>query len=154
MTQTTHAALPSAEARRQQIVDAASACARRSGFHGASMAQIAQEADMSVGQIYRYFENKEAIIGAIVARDMAEMRDKFATLEAAGGPHADAIVDGCAQALVDSYDADRSALMLAVLAEAARHPDVADILRHADAAELAFRYRDLPHIRHAAGPQG
>lgn len=49
-----------AETRRQQIVDAASACARRSGFHGASMAEIAQTAGLSVGQIYRYFENKEA----------------------------------------------------------------------------------------------
>jgi AcrR family transcriptional regulator len=110
------------------------------------MAQIAQEADMSVGQIYRYFENKEAIIGAIVARDMAEMRDKFATLEAAGGPLAEAIVDGCAQALDDSYDADRSALMLEVLAEAARNPDVAAILRHADAEERAFRYGVLRQI--------
>jgi AcrR family transcriptional regulator len=110
------------------------------------MAQIAQEAGMSVGQIYRYFENKEAIIGAIVARDMAEMRDKFAALESVGGPLAEAIVEGSAQALDDSYDTDRSALMLEVLAEAARNPGVAAILRRADAEERTFRHGVLRQI--------
>ena len=47
------------EARREQILDAACDCVRRAGFHGASMAEIAQAAGVSVGQIYRYFENKE-----------------------------------------------------------------------------------------------
>jgi AcrR family transcriptional regulator len=55
------------------------------GFHGASMADIAKAAGLSVGQIYRYFENKEAIIAAIVAQDLAEMREKFAEMESQPG---------------------------------------------------------------------
>jgi len=128
-----------AEARRQQIVDAASACARRSGFHGASMAEIAQAAGLSVGQIYRYFENKEAIIAAIVARDMADMRDKFRELHDAGGPILDAILNKCASALDESYDRERAALMLEVVAEAARNPAVAAILEAADAEERQMK---------------
>lgn len=128
-----------AEARRQQIVDAASACARRSGFHGASMAEIAHAAGLSVGQIYRYFENKEAIIAAIVARDMAEMRDKFRELHDAGGPILDAILNKCASALDESYDRERAALMLEVVAEAARNPAVAAILEAADAEERQMK---------------
>jgi AcrR family transcriptional regulator len=121
--------------RRQQIVDAASACARRAGFHGSSMAEIAQQARMSVGQIYRYFESKEAIIAAIVARDMAEMRDKYCELQGGDGPVLDNILTKCASAIEDFYVPERAALMLEVVAEAARNPRVAEILRAADAEE-------------------
>jgi AcrR family transcriptional regulator len=146
MTATTRSADPKAESRRQQIVDAASVCARRAGFHGASMAEIAQAAGLSVGQIYRYFESKEAIIAAIVARDMAEMRDKFSELKASGRALAAAIIDDCSQAVEDSYDLERSALKLEVLAEAARNPPVAAILQAADAQERALKLALLKQI--------
>lgn len=138
-----------AETRRQQIVDAASACARRSGFHGASMADIAQTAGLSVGQIYRYFENKEAIIAAIVAHDMAEMRDRFSELQGRDGPLLDAILDKCSTAFDELYDRDRAALMLEVVAEAARNPVVAKILETADAEERQLQ-QDL--LRQIAPP--
>lgn len=128
-----------AEARRQQIVDAASDCARRSGFHGASMAEIAQTAGLSVGQIYRYFENKEAIIAAIVAGDTAEMRDIFVELIDARGDLLDAILDRCCGAVDDSYDRDRAALTLEVVAEAARNPAVAAIVEAADAEQRPLK---------------
>lgn len=124
-----------AEARRQRIVDAASACARRSGFHGASMAEIAHAAGLSVGQIYRYFENKEAIIAAIVARDMAEMRDRYAELRDGDLPVLEAILTKCATAVDELYEPERAALALEVVAEAARNPRVAAILQAADAEE-------------------
>lgn len=128
-----------ADTRRQQIVDAASACARRAGFHGASMAEIARAADLSVGQIYRYFENKEAIIAAIVARNTAEMRDIFTEMQDAGEPILDVILDKCATAVDDAYDRDRAALMLEVVAEAARNPAVAAIVEAADAEERRMK---------------
>lgn len=135
-----------ADARRRQIVDAASDCARRSGFHGASMAEIAQTAGLSVGQIYRYFENKEAIIAAIVARDMAEMRDKFSELQGGREPVLDAILNKCATAVEDLYDPARAALMLEVVAEAARNPGVAAIVRQADAEERQMQQDLLQHV--------
>lgn len=120
------------DARRCQIMDAASACARKSGFHGASMAEIAQTAGLSVGQIYRYFENKEAIISAIVARDMAEMRAWFAEMQDVEAGLVDAVMSRCASALDDQFDRDRAALDLEVIAEAARNPAVAAIVEAAD----------------------
>jgi AcrR family transcriptional regulator len=134
-------------ARRQQILDAASDCVRRAGFHGASMAEIAKAADLSVGQIYRYFENKEAIIAAIVGQDLAEMREKFAELELRPGSLADAVVDQVAQALEQNYDPRRAALVLEVLAEAARNPKVAAIVREADAQERSLGRRVLETAR-------
>ena len=135
-----------AEARRQQIVDAASACARRSGFHGASMAEIAQAAGMSVGQIYRYFENKEAIIAAIVARDMAEMRDRYSELKDGDAPVLEAILTKCSNALDELYETERAALTLEVVAEAARNPKVGAILQAADAEEREMQQELLRDV--------
>lgn len=134
------------EARRQHIVDAASACARRSGFHGSSMAEIAQQAGMSVGQIYRYFESKEAIIAAIVARDTAEMRDKYCELRHGEGPVVDRILGRCASAIDNLYARERAALMLEVVAEAARNPRVAEILRAADVEERQMQRALLSEV--------
>ena len=129
---------PSVESRRQQILDAACDRVRQSGFHGASMAEIAKAAGLSVGQIYRYFENKEAIIAAIVAQDLAEMREKFAELEREPGTLLDALEEHLPDAVDKCFDPKRGALVLEVLAEAARNPKVAAIVRAADEQERAL----------------
>jgi AcrR family transcriptional regulator len=142
MTEISPSARPTVEARQQQILAAAARCARRSGFHGASMSDIAQAASMSVGQIYRYFENKEAIIAAIVDQDVQDMREKFAELETTGASLADAIIERADESLAWNYDPERAALRLEVFAEAARNPRVAAMLQASDAEERAFR-RDV-----------
>lgn len=109
ITDETPTARPSPETRRQQILDAACERVRQSGFHGASMAEIAKAAGLSVGQIYRYFENKEAIIAAIVAQDLAEMRDKFAELERQPGTLRDSIDDHLPEAIDKCFDERRAA---------------------------------------------
>jgi AcrR family transcriptional regulator len=129
---------PTPESRRQQILDAACDCVRQAGFHGASMADIARAAGLSVGQIYRYFENKEAIIAAIVAQDLAEMREKFAEMESRPGTLLDAITEQLPEAVDKCFDPGRAALVMEVLAEAARNPKVATIVRAADEQERAF----------------
>jgi AcrR family transcriptional regulator len=137
---------PSVETRRRQILDAASLCARRAGFHGTRMVEIAQAAGLSVGQIYRYFENKEAIIGALIAQDVADKRDKFADLERTGEPLGEAILNGCPRVIDESHDSARAALMLEVLAEASRNPQAAAVLRAADQSERAFRLEVLRQV--------
>jgi AcrR family transcriptional regulator len=143
----TQSARPTVETRRQQILDAACDQVRQSGFHGASMADIAKAAGLSVGQIYRYFENKEAIIAAIVAQDLAEMREKFAELESQPGDLLEAMTSHVPEALDKCYDPRRSALVLEVLAEAARNPKVATIVRAADAQERVLATTMLERSR-------
>lgn len=58
-----------AEVRHAQIVDAAKACFIRSGFAVTKMADIAERAGVSVGLLYRYFPNKEALIKEIVVAE-------------------------------------------------------------------------------------
>ena len=124
------------EARRKHILEATARCVRRSGFHGASMADIAAEAKLSVGIIYRYFANKEAIIEAIVAADLADLRAKFAEFDDVPDDKVlDTLLDGLEQALEHKYTPDTAALALEVLAEAARNPRVAAMVAGADAQE-------------------
>jgi AcrR family transcriptional regulator len=138
---------PTPEARRQQILDAACDCVRQAGFHGASMADIAKAAGLSVGQIYRYFENKEAIIAAIVAQDLAEMREKFAEMESRPGNLVDALSEHLPEAVAKCFDLGRAALTLEVLAAASRNPKVAAILQAADAQERVYAQAMLDRSR-------
>ncbi len=50
------------------------------GFDGASMQDLARTAGMSVGNFYRYFPSKAAIVEALIAGDLAEMEQDFATI--------------------------------------------------------------------------
>ena len=59
--------------RRTQILDAALVCFAKRGFHQASMHDISAEAGISVGLIYRYFENKDAVISAMADRHKKEI---------------------------------------------------------------------------------
>ena len=61
--------------RRSQILDAALVCFAKRGFHQTSMHDVSAEAGISVGLIYRYFENKEAVISAMAARHKEEIQE-------------------------------------------------------------------------------
>ena len=121
-----------AQARREQVLKAAAACFQRHGFHGASMAQISREAGMSVGHIYHYFANKEAIIAAIVAGD----QQQILAIDDEIRSHDDwarAMVEHVPRGLERSVEGQRGPLLLEVLAEAARNPAVAALVQQADA---------------------
>lgn len=147
MTETQISTRPTVEARRQQILDAAADCFRQSGFHGASMAEIAKTANLSVGQIYRYFDNKEAIVEAIVDRDSAEKREKFADFHNYQGDLREYMVANCCDAVDRFADPERATLMLEIVAEAARNPKVAAILQKRDAEERDISDSFIERIR-------
>jgi TetR/AcrR family transcriptional regulator, repressor for uid operon len=64
--------------RRTRILDAAKECFVRHGFHSASMQQICAAAQMSAGNLYRYFPSKDALIAGLCARDMEDAAAGFA----------------------------------------------------------------------------
>ena len=61
--------------RRQQILQAAMICFAKRGFHQASMHDISEQAGISVGLIYRYFESKEAVISAMADGHKKEIQE-------------------------------------------------------------------------------
>jgi len=121
-----------AEAQRERILAAAQKCFIESGFHAASMASIADTAGMSAGLMYRYFENKGAIVLAIIER---QLRDAHESLSREG-PASDLAAD--LLALFRGWQARdprvmNAALYLEMSAEGTRDPQVATAIRQADA---------------------
>jgi len=57
-----------ADARRNQILDAATEVFAEKGFHGATIKEIARRAGIADGTIYIYFKNKPDLILGILAR--------------------------------------------------------------------------------------
>jgi TetR/AcrR family transcriptional regulator, repressor for uid operon len=119
---------PAVVDRPAQILDAAVACFAKRGFHQASMHDISAEAGISVGLIYRYFQNKEAVISAMAdrhkkqiqeildrARQAPSLRESLETLFTAHcgetEPHVTA------------------AFVVDLFAEASRNPRVAELVR-------------------------
>jgi len=120
-------------ARIDQVLDAASSCFVEYGFHQSGMAKIAKRADMSVGHIYHYFQNKEAIIAAIVDRESAKVAEKFSELDAADPEDlACLMAERITQSLRAEADNFQSVLNLEMLAECQRNPEIAKIVRRHD----------------------
>jgi TetR/AcrR family transcriptional regulator len=55
-------------ARQNEILDAAAIVFANNGYHGANIPEICSQAGISVGALYKYFNNKEAVFIAILNR--------------------------------------------------------------------------------------
>lgn len=139
------------EARRNQVLCAAAQCFRQSGFHGASMANIARTAQMSVGHIYHYFANKEAIIGAFVTFEHDKNRLVLQSLIDADNT-IQAMLDHAACGLDENLDAKNISLHLEILTEATRNPNIAAILQESDRELCELSYQLMLKARGSLKP--
>jgi AcrR family transcriptional regulator len=145
------------EARRRHVREAALACFKRKGFHQASMADICAEAKMSPGNLYRYYDNKEAIIAAICEEDRQGVIQRLA----AKGERRnllEAMLEMAGEELSAS-DAEKRKFGCEILAEAARNEVIAEIVRRHNAAIIAIcaeairRAQDVGQVDRAIDPQ-
>jgi AcrR family transcriptional regulator len=128
--------------RRLQILDAARGAFRSHGFHAASMAVVAAGAKMSVGQIYRYFDNKEAIVAAIVEEHIEEFMRDLAMMASEDGSLSDRLLNNFSQTIRRHIDSGFLSLTFEVRAEAARHPELQETLVKKD-RQIQARIVDL-----------
>jgi TetR/AcrR family transcriptional repressor of uid operon len=142
-----HADPALAEARREQVLTAAADCFRRKGYHGAGMAEISKTAEMSAGHIYNYFASKEAIIEAIIQRDMEEMFSIFQQFEDHPDDLLTVMLEGSENGVERKMDREQGVLELEMLAEAARNQKVASLLQQADTQARAKMRRLLTSER-------
>lgn len=83
------------QARRREILAAGFRCLSRGGFHGTTMQEIAEEAGLSVGSLYRYFDDKDALLRALAEEGVRHRTEHFEQLNAGDGARglADAVDD-------------------------------------------------------------
>jgi AcrR family transcriptional regulator len=118
--------------QRERILDAAERCFIKHGFHAASMAHIAQTADMSAGLIYRYFASKAAIVMAIIERHLeSEHHKRIGQLNSA---------EDISRTVLETFESWRrrddpkfnAVLMLELTAESTRDGEIARAVRAKD----------------------
>jgi TetR/AcrR family transcriptional repressor of uid operon len=114
--------------RRTQILDAALVCFAKRGFHQASMHDISAEAGISVGLIYRYFENKDAVISAMADRHKKEIHEVLKRAQQAPTLLESLEILFTAHCCEDAPQLV-SAFVVDLYAEASRNQRVADLVR-------------------------
>ena len=120
--------IDSSSDRRVQILDAALVCFAKRGFHQASMHDISAEAGISVGLIYRYFENKDAVISAMADRHKKEIHEVLERAQQAPTLLESLEILFTAHCCEDAPQVV-SAFVVDLYAEASRNQRVADLVR-------------------------
>lgn len=114
------------DARRQQILAAASRCVAEQGFHRTTMADVIREAGLSAGAVYGYFTSKTELIRAIADSALGAAADRLEELAETPGPITVAqILEEYLASALHAYGDTSPRIAVQVWAEAARDPEVA-----------------------------
>ncbi|HZD30164.1 MAG TPA: TetR/AcrR family transcriptional regulator [Candidatus Angelobacter sp.] len=68
------------ERRLAQLLEAAASVFAEAGYDAATMTEIAARANASIGTLYQYFPNKEAVVLALRYRYVTEMQERWERL--------------------------------------------------------------------------
>ncbi len=129
-------------ARREAILGAARTVFARKGFHGTTIADIADEAGIALGTVYLYFPSKNAIFAALHERLFA----LIARAAAQGAPPGATLrddIDARVSAVFDTCRDNQDLLRLVVLNTDPTSPEAREMARAAHERErpLADLYR-------------
>jgi len=111
---------------RDRIVATARHLFSTQGFHKTAMSELAQSAEVSVGQIYRLFTGKDAIIQAIVLEDAESKRDELAKICKDATEGRTTIEVAFVELARRALSKGDEALSFEIMAEAHRNAGVAD----------------------------
>jgi len=84
---------PNQAARRQRVLDAASTLAADGGYDAVQMRDVAQEAGVALGTIYRYFASKDHLLAACQVEFARTIQLRVAEHPGRGDTTADRVVD-------------------------------------------------------------
>jgi AcrR family transcriptional regulator len=112
--------------RRTHILDAAERSFVRAGFHRTTMQDVAAEAGMSPGNLYRYFSSKDALVAGLCERDRNGLAQEFAEVRESGPDFLDAFRDLGRRHFQDEM-CGKAQLCLEIWAEATRNPTIATL---------------------------
>jgi TetR/AcrR family transcriptional regulator, repressor for uid operon len=109
--------------RKNRILDAAERCFVRTGFHKATMQDVAADCGMSQGNLYRYFPSKDAIVAGLAERDREQFNSDFAKLLNAPHPLKAFVAMGRHHLVEEPRS--KAIMMMEIWAEASRNPKIA-----------------------------
>jgi TetR/AcrR family transcriptional regulator, repressor for uid operon len=143
-----HRSPDAASQRRDRILDAAERCFVRSGFHRTTMQDVAAEAGMSAGNLYRYFASKEAIVSGLAERDREQLSADFANM--AGADDFLAAFEAMGRKHLVEEPREKAVLAVEIWSEATRNPTVSSLCCTLD-GEVAASMRALFDSARRAG---
>jgi TetR/AcrR family transcriptional regulator, repressor for uid operon len=111
--------------RRAMILDAFERCIVRAGFHRTTMQDVAKEAGMSAGNLYRYFASKDQLVSGLCERDRERFSADFANVAEAADVMGGLIALGRKHFVEEPRT--RCVQFLEIWAEATRNPAVAAV---------------------------
>ncbi len=140
-------------ARRRHLLETARTLFVEKGFHQTGVAQIANASGIAVGQIYRDFANKEAIIVAICEADLAGWLEEDVLEAAVTAGDSAAIRAWIERIATDEPTRDDRRLMCDLLAEVGRNPIIAEMNRQVDIRLRTSLEAALVSLAPAASPE-
>lgn len=121
------AAALAADRRTAEILQSIRRIFAAKGFDGASMQDLARAADMSVGNFYRYFPSKAAIVDAMINCDLDEIEQNFAVILDSADPMA-SLRSTIAHRISTEVCAEEGPMMAEITAVALRKPEIGDVM--------------------------
>lgn len=149
MAETLAASLDTPAQRRDALLDAAARCFARAGFHRTTMQEVAREAGMSPGNLYRYYPSKDALVAGLTERDRAALAEDFARLHTAEGDFLENLRD-LGRKHLEHEPVEKAKLCLEIWAEAARNPAIAALNAEFD-CEMTGHFVSLFEAAQARG---
>lgn len=67
--------MPRTSDKRERLIEAANVLIHKQGFHKTTLADIAKESDVPLGNVYYYFKTKEEICDAVIEGRKKELTD-------------------------------------------------------------------------------
>jgi AcrR family transcriptional regulator len=123
---------PQADHRAVEILEGVRLAFAEKGFDGASMQDLARACGMSVGNFYRYFPSKAAIVAALVTRDLAEVESEFRQIILSPDPMS-ALRAALRHRIEEDHCAADGQLWAEVTAASLRKPEIAELSRQMEA---------------------
>ena len=74
--------------KRQRLVESAKTLIHGQGVHQTTLAEIAERADVPVGNVYYYFKTKDEIVAAVVGEHLQQVHSLLARLDSRPNPRA------------------------------------------------------------------
>ncbi len=128
------AVLTEPQDRSRAIIDRIAPVFAAKGFDGCSMQDLAQAANMSAGNFYRYFPSKSALVEALCQCNLEEMDLDLRTVHKAQDPRSEI------RSLIlrrIREDRDKGPLWAEIEAAAFRRPEIATLLDHVEKRVIA-----------------